>query len=141
MRSSFQLLQLFLCVLMLTILGCGSGSSDIGTVEGVVTLDGNPVDRATIIFYPPTGRSSFGYTDENGHYSLVHSRKNNGALIGNHRVTISTEIEKDYLNGANTDARKETMPAKYLDPEKTDLTGTVNSGSNEIDFELKSSDF
>ena len=141
MNSRFQVLPLVLCTLLISFLGCNKGSGNIGTVEGVVTLDGKPVDRATITFYPASGRSSGGYTDENGHYSLVYTRSEKGAVIGEHQVTISTELEADYMGGANTEQRDESMPRRYLDRRKTDLTGTVEAGSNAINFELKSADF
>jgi len=34
--------------------------------------------------------------------------------------------------------REETMPPQYLNLRKTELTATVESGYNEINFELKS---
>jgi len=142
MKLRFRFLQLSLCVLLLACIGCvDGGSSDIGLVEGVVTVDGKPIDRATVTFYPAGGRSSGGYTDDKGHYSLTYTRSQKGALIGDHKVTISTGLEKDYLDGAKTDERAESMPKKYLDKNKTDLTATVEGGKNNIDFELKSIDF
>ena len=138
---NFRFLQLGMLALLISCCGCPSGSKDVGLVEGVVTLDGKPVDRATIIFYPAEGRSSGGYTDENGHYSLIYSRDEKGALIGQHKVTISTKLEEDFEDGASTEARNESLPPRYLDRRKTDLTAVVERGSNQIDFELKSADF
>ena len=138
---SFRFVQLSLCALLLSCYGCVD-SGNVGTVEGVVTVDGVPADRATIQFHPTgPGRTSIGYTDENGHYRLVYTKDEKGALIGEHKVTISTELEEDHLYGADTEERAETMPAKYLDENKTDLTANVEKGNNEIDFELKSADF
>ena len=105
--NRFFLLTLLFCC------GCG-GSKDVGTVEGIVTVDGKSVDRAIITFYPTSGRSSGGYTDENGHYSLVYTRIQKGALIDDHKATISTELEEDYMDGATRDQRDETMPKRYL---------------------------
>ena len=137
---NFRFLQLGILALLISCCGCPSGSKDVGLVEGVVTLDGKPVDRATIRFFPPTGRPSIGFTDDKGHYALVYTRKQKGALIGNHKVTISTELEADYLDPSGQ-ARKESMPPKYRDSRETELAATVEGGQNEIDFELQSDDF
>ena len=137
---SFRFFQISLCVLLLCCYGCSGDAGNIATVEGIVTVDGNPIDRATVIFYPAAGRSSNGYTDDSGHYSLVYI-KSKGALIGSHKVTITTALERDYDDGATRDAREEMMPERYLDRYKTDLTANVESGDNKIDFNLKSADF
>ena len=136
-----RFLRLSLLALVICYFGCNPGSSDVGLVEGVVTLDGQPVDRATINFYPASGRPSYGFTDQKGHYTLAYTRKQKGALIGEHRVTISTELEADYMDGASGQARKESMPPKYFNKRKTELTASVEGGRNEIDFELRSEDF
>ena len=136
----FRYVQVSLCALLVFICGC-SNSGNIGAVEGTVTVDGVPADRATVSFYPTEGRPSLGYTDQSGHYTLIYSRDAKGAVIGQHKVTISTELEKDYMDGADQEERKETMPAKFLDRDTTELTATVESGDNEINFDFKSAEF
>lgn len=105
-----------------------------------MTLDGVPVEGATVRFYPNVdGRGSSGMTDENGHYELRYTRSADGAIIGEHRVTVSTKVEGDYYDPENViEAKAETIPKKYLDRKKTELTATVESGNNTIDFELTS---
>ena len=141
MRFCLVVLHVVFCGSLLSFCGCSTESDKVGVVEGVVTLDGKPVDRATITFYPTSGRSSGGYTDNNGRYSLKYTRSEKGAIIGEHKVTISSELEQDYMGGADTEQRDESMPPKYLDRRKTDLTATVERGKNTIDFDLKSADF
>ena len=140
---SFQIIRLSLCALLLAYCGCNSNSGNMGTVEGVVTLDGKPLDQVTIAFYPTNGRGSLGFTDADGRYSLVYTSSKDGALIGPHKVTISTATEgpDQYSSPGAPEARKETMPARYLDKKTTDLTANVESGKNTIDFNLKSADF
>lgn len=94
------------------------------------------------MFFPQAGgRASIGTTDDNGHYELLYTRSADGAVIGEHTVTISTEVKEDSGYG-NEDAavagRKEIIPDKYVHKKKTDLTATVTSGSNTIDFNLSS---
>ena len=129
---------LSLSVLLLCFCGCPSSNGNIGWVEGVVTLDGEPVQGASVRFYPASGeRGSSGKTDKNGYYQLRYTRSQQGAIIGEHKVTLSTEVIADnYGTETAAPAQAETIPKKYLDRKKTDLTATVESGSNTIDFEL-----
>lgn len=126
-----------LSILLLCFCGCPSSDGNIGWVEGVVTLDDEPVAGATVRFYPTTERGSSGKTDKNGYYELRQTRSQMGATVGEHKVTISTKAEGGY--GQTGDKpRAETIPKKYLDRKKTELSRTVKSGNNTINFELTS---
>jgi len=130
--------------------GCFSGSSDMGQVSGVVTLGGEPLEGARVSFYPSGGRGSLGVTDETGRYELTYLRNEKGAVVGKHQVTISTFVqdEIDYRgdtagesgDGGNhekvTKGHPETLPEKYCDLKKTELTAMVEAGANELNFEL-----
>ena len=117
---------------LLVCLGCGA--SDVGYVEGTVTMDGSPLPDAMVTFQPESGRPSYGRTDANGRYELVYTRNEKGAVPGKHTVSIST------LQGGDPDAGgelvPEKVPAKYNT--RTELTREVQAGSNEFDFELSS---
>jgi hypothetical protein len=143
MNHGFQFLKLSLCGLFLAFCGCGE-SGNIGRVEGVVTIDGNPIDQAAVQFYPAAGRASVGYTDENGYYTLGYTRTVKGAEIGDHKVTIVTELTRDIVGEDGQprrvvpgDLRKEMLAPRYGDRKKSDLTATVAAGSNVIDFNLE----
>ena len=126
--SRFQFLQLVLSALVLCCAGCGT--PNFGTVEGTVTLDGVPLANASVAFYPTSGeRSSSGTTDENGKYSLRHTKDITGAFIGEHRVTITVDTD---------DKKTEAFFLEYIDPKKTKQSATVEGGNNTIDFSLKS---
>ena len=129
-----------LSVLLLCFCGCsGASSGNIGLVEGVVTLDGTPVQGAYVRFFPETGRGSSGKTDKEGHYELRYTRSEDGAIIGNHKVTITTEVGGDnYGIEDASESQTVSVPKKYLDPKKTELTATVESGKNNINFDLTS---
>src|SRR5258708_2370379 len=67
--------------------GCGSKTSK---VEGVVTLDGTPVQGATVIFVPETGdRQASGQTDADGVFHLTTFNTGDGAVPGTYKVTVS----------------------------------------------------
>lgn len=146
--SSFTYLA---AVILCCSIGCFGGSSNISEVSGVVTLEGEPLEGATVAFYPNDGRASQGVTDETGRYELTYLRNEKGAVIGEHIVTISTKIpdEVDYRGdvvGESGDGgrdaivvkgRAESLPRKYTDRWKSELRATVTSGSNDFPFDLK----
>lgn len=66
--------------------GCGEKSVP---VEGVVTLDGQPVSHATVTFTSEDGSRVFsGQTDDSGKFTLS-SAKGPGAAPGSYKVTVA----------------------------------------------------
>lgn len=124
-------------VLVLLATGCGPKYS-LGTVSGVVTLDGKPLPQATVTFSRGQGRMSVGTTDAEGRYQLQYTNSQRGAEPGSHTVRITSQI--DHISGegdlASVEGRKELLPPRYHD--KTELTAEVKRGRNTIDFELSS---
>jgi hypothetical protein len=121
--------------LLLVCLGCGKGDMpDLGQVEGTVTLDDAPLANAIVTFQPEHARPSYGKTDSSGHYELVYTDGNNGAVLGTHTVTISTKADGDPDQGIKS--APETVPSKYNTT--TELTATVEAGDNTADFKLES---
>jgi hypothetical protein len=118
-----------------TVMSGGRGWPELGDVSGVVTLDGVPVEGATVTFQPlpPEGEdqpshvsASVGLTDKDGRYTLMYVQDAAGAAVGRHKVTISAPMP----NG------RERLPKRYN--VMTELTSEVQAGSNDADFELKS---
>ena len=103
--------------------GCGER---YWSVRGQVTLDGKPLQGATVGFYPEKGRGSHGMTDAEGKYELLYTNKQAGIPAGKCLVRITTA-------DPNTPER---LPARYH--EKTELAEEVKSGDNVFDFALKS---
>jgi hypothetical protein len=91
-------------------------------------LDGKPLPGALVVFHPAKGRISYDTTDSEGHYDLIFIRKDHGAIIGKHRVEISTQPPED--------VEKEIVPECYNT--NTTLEHEVTAGSNEINFDLNS---
>ena len=141
-----QLIALVACFGLLGLSGClNGGNSDLGTVTGVVTVDGEPINYATVTFMPTQGRASVGLTDADGAYNLVYVIGQDGALIGQHSVTVTTRVVKegsyddeaeDPKESVRKTGRKELLAKKYCDRNATELTATVKAGKNEIDFDL-----
>jgi hypothetical protein len=77
--------------------GCSGGGPQFAPVSGVVTLNGKPYKGAIVKFQPEAtkdntnpGRGSYAHTDENGRFTLVVDDKIKGAVVGKHRVAITT---------------------------------------------------
>jgi hypothetical protein len=60
-----------LCVgLLVASAGCGGGGES--AIEGIVTLDGKPLDKATVTFAPVEGgRPISGMTESDGTFKIV----------------------------------------------------------------------
>jgi hypothetical protein len=116
-------------LLSLGLAGCArSDRPELAEVQGLVTLDGKPLPRATVVFQPiKGGRTSRGTTDAAGQYHLIYLRDIKGAILGSHKVTITTATE---------DVRQERLPARYN--RQTALTAEIQAGTNQQDFILTS---
>lgn len=119
--------------------GClGDGADplpDLYEVTGVITLNGQPLGNAKVVFEPEEvrekarRRASSATTKADGSYRLYYNPKAAGATSGKHKVTIFK------LPGASEEASDtQSIPAKYN--EKTELTADVTEGDNTINFDL-----
>ncbi|QDS86441.1 hypothetical protein EC9_06030 [Rosistilla ulvae] len=73
-----------------------------------------------------------GVSDEQGRYTLSYHADKSGALIGSHKVSVTTPTDAPDPSGQ----AKEPIPAKYNS--KTELVVEVAAGSNDIPLELTS---
>jgi len=123
-------------VLVLAAAGCSGGSNPV-LVEGVVTLDGNPLEGATVMFRPEVGRPSVGKTDSAGKYVLRYTSERDGAVPGKHVVSIAMlddESGSDESDGRRR--RRDPIPARYNS--KSQLTTTVAGSRMTLSFDLES---
>jgi hypothetical protein len=134
--ATMWLLRIGACLLVVTCLsGCGRRSDQppLGTVKGVVTLDGEPLAEANVTFAPTEGgRTSTAVTNSDGSYELNYTTKDKGAKVGEHTVRVSTFQQ----GGDEPDSPKgvpEKVPKKY---DTEPLVHDVSAGENVIDIEL-----
>lgn len=129
-------------------LGAGCGQKpELGSVEGVVTLDGKPLARAAVAFFPDpakgqNGPVSVAVTDDAGNYTLEYtvmndqdpaqSRKHPGAVLGWHKVVID-----DYQMYAEQLKPPGRVPVVYTAIDSTPLEFEVKDGPQTINLELK----
>jgi hypothetical protein len=154
---------------VLTSLGCSRGDKwtknlpETVTAEGVVTLDGKPVEGASLIFAPvdPTGYAANDLTDSRGRFSLNAFPSKPGAVPGEYQVGVSKTVEMSagavpaqrrqalgedagHAAEAGSDVEnpvswKNVLPQKYASPPLSGLTVTIPpEGISEIKIELSS---
>ena len=146
------LLRLCTTVVLAGALGCGGGASrpETAPVTGTVTYNGKPVANATVMFTPKSGgASATGKTDENGKFTLTTFEPGDGAIVGEHVVTVTytgpesgapENPESPEAYGAPAEkgaAEKPPIPTKYANPKTSGLTFEVKAGGpNEFTIEL-----
>jgi len=119
--------------LMVLFTGCG-GEMKVAPVSGTVTLDGKPLDRASVVFKPEAGgRPSFGVTDADGRFTLAYSMNEDGAEVGPCTVTISTRLQAESAELESAPRAKERVPARYA---KSPLRVTVEQKKNDVELGL-----
>jgi hypothetical protein len=144
-----------LLVLNLFILGGCGGKSErppLGKVSGTVSYKGKPLTQGSVLFTPvqgrggETGQVGVGQIESDGSFELTTFDTGDGALIGQHVVTIesrgmsSDEIKKMNLKPDGSIAYvlpKPPFPAKYSKADASPLRQTVKAEGNEFTIELK----
>ncbi|MEW4455699.1 hypothetical protein AB1L30_23730 [Bremerella sp. JC817] len=150
---SRYLLRTSLLVLLAGLVGCGS-SNNLNTqlVEGVVTLDGQTVDGATVEFIPAEngeGLAASGFTDNAGKFNLTvlnppeenQVEVGSGTTPGQYQVTVRKAIVAPTPESSSRQTMgKKTyvVPQKYETVRTSGLTATVTEGSNNIQLDLQS---
>ena len=135
----FSLTHIAAACAALFLFGCKGQPSDLpdlGQVSGTVTLDGQPLAGANVVFKPTTGSTSTGQTDAQGKYSLSYGHGLQGAVIGEHTVMISTYEMRINQEAGTSEEIPEKVPAKYN--QQTTLKASVQAGENTADFALTS---
>ena len=134
--------QIALTWALLLLVGCGGGElKDRGEVRGTVHLDGQPIEKGSIVFLPTGGNTGpvAGATILDGAYHIPASK---GPPVGANRVEISAERK----TGRKVPARPplageedeivEAVPARYND--ESTLEREITLGENILDFDLES---
>jgi len=120
---------------VLFLAGCGDSGPERGEVTGTVTLDGRPLAEATVVFQPAQGSPSYGETDSQGRYRLGYTADKPGAVVGKHRVSITTARVKG-PPGEEVEV-PERVPAEYNS--QSEVTREVEPGENVFDFSITTS--
>lgn len=118
-------------------IGCGPPKT---FVTGTVTLDGEPIERASVEFFPRDGkgRTAGGFSDPAGRYRVEVSP-------GEMRATVSlikvVRQDRRQVSEENPDGNvmEEIIPPQFSDRKETQLTVTPIEGTTTTaDFTLSS---
>ena len=131
--NSFAATGSLMAILFLSGSGCGKCKP---MMEGLVTLDGVPIEKGTIMLIPATGKGQ---------------SAGGGIVAGRYRIAASPVPVKVWINAARKDGKMpdplnpgsgvmvdryvEYVPDRYN--EKTELEVTINPGVNKHDFTLE----
>ena len=160
LRRQFQLSFLALIALFLQT-GCGESGPALEYVTGTLKKGGEPLASVSVTFHPVAGGvSSAGRTDSEGRFVLISQSGKEGAVAGEHKVTLQQvqetggggsgggmdtsrmqEMMKARQSGGSKNSAPEynkgsVIPPEYESANKTTLKYTVNAGGGDFDISL-----
>lgn len=150
-RTSVNRNLLILLGMILLCAGCrhDAGLEGLVPVEGIVTLNDEPVENAFLLFRPiGQGQAASATTNTDGRFSLMTFQPGDGARSGEYLVTVTKketrgEIRIERPDGTNQkivhDNREivNHLPEKYAAPCSADLKITIpETGDAELEFAL-----
>lgn len=133
---------------LVAVIGCGPKGPVHVPVSGTVTLDGQPIANAAVMFIPESsGQPAHGLTDAEGRFTLGVQKKGDGALEGKYFVTvILNEVQGFIADPQNKDVSggiapgglktKWIIPRKYSDVKTSGLAAEVKRGMVPLRFDL-----
>ena len=152
MRIDTRIALAALLIVCAACVGCkGSRLEGLVDAEGVVTLNGTPVEGATVIFAPKSygekSGSATAVTDASGKFKLTTSQPGDGAYPGDYLISVAKDrlegvmtLEEAQRRSADPDgAGKEAapeqsvvheLPVKYADINSSGLTVSIPAGGD-----------
>ena len=106
--------------------------TNLGKIEGTVSLKGSPLNEGTIGFIPEKGRPAYGKIVDGKILDVTTTTTGDGVALGPCKVQIQPAASKDMYAKV-----KSQIPEKYQNPAKSNLTATIESGVNKVAFDLK----
>ena len=133
-------LAVFLACSAACLSGCGSGGVRRVEVSGEVTLDGQPLDNASVLFSPTGKGPSAGGKIEAGTFRIERSR---GPRPGPYRVEITAYrptgqrvVADPSMPDEMVDVTKQIIPACYNQQSELEVELSAD-GENHLAFHLK----
>jgi hypothetical protein len=124
-----------------TNLGCSRSPYELTPVTGKITVDGKPLSQAKVMFAPVEigesinpGKPAFGLLEDDGSFTLTTYERNDGAIVGEHWVSIVKLSAKSTL--VNHPSNEPQFNRLTL-PQKVKVVADMD---NQIDLTLTSQD-
>lgn len=112
--------------------GCGPSYPETVPVNGVVTLDGQPVEGAAVLLMstvPGSGNAARGVTNADGTFALTTFKEADGARPGNYKVIVKkTDLKNQgQANEALVESSLGAQPVQAVEmlPEKYGMLQTT----------------
>jgi hypothetical protein len=121
--------------------GCGADRGLV-PVKGRVTLDGQPIEGAAVMFEPDSGGvPATGVTNSAGEFLLTTTGLGAGATAGKNGVSVSKQVPAQpnrKVEEGEIVAMKSETPAKYASPRTSGLSIEVKHGMEPVELQLTS---
>lgn len=145
-----------LCLIMLSLAGCAAEPLLEGAAKTTVsvTLDGQPVEDAAVVFTPVGGgRSGVGRTDAQGIAKMGTSNYADGVFPGEYKIVVVKSIDDPSSAPSPAEDQHEVqgrgrpvyakqlylVPEKYISTSTSGLSTIVEAGvENEVTLDLTS---
>ena len=134
-RTASNTGSLMAALVVLSFFGCGS--NDWASVKGTVTLDGEPLERGTVVFLNAERATGIGTIGPDGAYTVTTGTRQ-GMAPGTYRVTITAFDAPNPTAPGEPPTPPLITPTKYNNAETSGLTAQISAGSNRCDFEMTS---
>jgi hypothetical protein len=151
--------RLLIAIALLMPTGCDrSDRPETAAVHGTVTYRGQPVAGATVAFLGRNSpRIASGETDEQGRFQLTTFEENDGAVLGEHVVTVykpakpiepmaidpnldptayAEAMEQAAARAIKAQAAGSALPARYAETKTSELRFEVVAGENSCELKL-----
>lgn len=106
--------------------GCGDGRPTRVPVSGQVLIDGKPLTFGDIMFLPEGGRASQSSINKDGRFTLSCYDTNDGALLGNHQVSITA------AEPINSKVMRWRAPKKFANIRTSGLTQQITGPTDSL---------
>jgi hypothetical protein len=140
MSQATRRFRLVLLTLVFALVGCGQASYRFVEVEGILTLQGKPLDNMLVQFLPDVtkenqGPHSTAITDDKGHFRLKAHTGQDGAVIGWHCVVLE-DLNVDRPAQGKPHKNPPRIAASFNSAAKSSLKIQVVEGQKEYPIKL-----
>jgi hypothetical protein len=132
----------YVALLVCLVSGCNRSPYELAPVSGLVTIDGHPLSDAKVMFAPiargnnrDSGKPAFGQLVTDGSFTLTTYNEGDGAIVGEHWVTIIRTNEKREVTSTPVTNSPSSIPQfdRMAVPRKVNI---LANQENHIDLRL-----
>ncbi len=148
MRRHLPVKWVCVSVTVAVLLGCNEAPFPVAPVSGKVTLDGRPLTQGKVMFAPvrtasniEVGKPAIGVIQRDGSFVLTTYRNGDGAVVGEHWVTVfGPERHTVLSNSANAADDTPVAPPVFERLSVADRQLVRADTKNTIDISLTTTD-